>query len=269
MRSAARRVGSAVLATVLVVGLAACGDDDDDGDGDDSAGQGEQAAETDSEFCDAFVAVETTFADAPETDDPEQISSFLNDEVLPRVETVRENLPDDPEVADAVTTMADAVEDAAAGDLSALQSPELQEAQAVVYPALDDICDLQTVDVTAVDYAFEGVPETLEAGPTVFVMTNESEAGEAHEIGIARINEDVDQPVEEILQLPEEQVMEAVEFVNAVFTPEAGNVSGVVVDLTPGRYGYACFIPVGTVGGTEGSGPPHFVEGMVGEFTVG
>ena len=62
-------------------------------------------------------------------------------------------------------------------------------------------------------------------------------AGEAHEIGIARINEDVDQPVEEILQLPEEQVMEAVEFVNAVFTPEAGNVSGVVVDLTRSHMG--------------------------------
>jgi uncharacterized cupredoxin-like copper-binding protein len=188
--------------------------------------------------------------------------------VMPEIETLRANLPDDDEMADGVTTMADAVEDAAAGDMSSIQSPEVAEAQSVVYPALGDVCDLPTVEVSAVDFDYEGVPDTLDAGPTVFVMTNDTESGEAHEMGIVRINDDVDESVEEILELPEEEAMEKVQFVNGIFTPEEGDVGGVVVDLTAGRYGYACFIPVGTVGGAEGSGPPHFVEGMAGEFTV-
>ena len=41
-----------------------------------------------------------------------------------------------------------------------------------------------------------------------------------------------------------------------------------VADLAPGEYVAVCFIPVGTMPDHEGTGPPHFVEGMKQEFTV-
>ena len=44
--------------------------------------------------------------------------------------------------------------------------------------------------------------------------------------------------------------------------------AGVIVDLTPGRYVYACPVAQGSVDGEEGTGPPHFTMGMAGEFTV-
>jgi len=57
----------------------------------------------------------------------------------------------------------------------------------------------------AVDYGYQGVPATLEAGPTVFVIDNQSAAGESHEIGVARIADGVTETAEQILALPEEE----------------------------------------------------------------
>jgi hypothetical protein len=42
----------------------------------------------------------------------------------------------------------------------------------------------------------------------------------------------------------------------------------VTADLTPGEYVYACFIPTGTTMDAEGTGAPHFMEGMMGSLTV-
>ena len=59
-----------------------------------------------------------------------------------------------------------------------------------------------------------------------------------------------------------------IEFVAAGFA-EPGDTGTVYADVKkPGRYAAVCFIPTGTHGDTEGDGPPHFVQGMVAEFTV-
>jgi hypothetical protein len=101
----------------------------------------------------------------------------------------------------------------------------------------------------------------------VFVIDNQSAAGEAHEIGVARIADGVTETVDELLALPEEEVGAKLEFANGAFAP-AGGTSGVTMDLAPGRYLYACFIPTGSIGDQEGTGAPHFTAGMFGEFTV-
>ncbi len=73
---------------------------------------------------------------------------------------------------------------------------------------------------------------------------------------------------EELLEMPEDQAEQHIEtFAGGTFAP-AGAAAGTVTELTPGRWAYVCFIPVGSIGDTEGSGPPHFVEGMAGELTV-
>lgn len=216
-------------------------------------------------FCDAFVELDLAFAAAP-GDDPDAIGPYIEAEIVPRLETVRANLPDD--AADEVTVMADAVEAVATtGDFSAFETPEFAAAAGFVYPYVGTACELQTVDVLARDYAFGGVPEQVEAGPTVFLLHNESEAGEAHEIAFARVNDDVDLTVDELLALPLEEAESMVEISGGVFAMP-GAASGAIVDLTPGRWIYVCFIPVGSVDGAEGDGPPHFVEGMSGELVV-
>lgn len=278
-----RRAMAAPLVLALGFGLAACGDDEDDAaDGDDSAATTTVASEpaptdppaTDApnsagasaEFCDAFVALEAAFQQAP-SDDPDAIGPYVEAEILPRIEAIRANLPGD--VSDEVTVMTDAVESVAtSGDFSAMETPEFSEAQGTVYPWLGEGCDLPVVEVAGVDYAFGGVPTELEPGPTVFTLVNESAAGEAHEMGFARVNDGVELTLDELLALPMEEIEQHVEIGGGTFAP-ADASSSTIINLTEGRWVYVCFIPVGSVHGEEGSGPPHLAEGMVGELIVG
>lgn len=275
------------LALVLGLSLAACGEDDDaDAAGDDPAPTTSTVSEppatdppasdppaTDPpasgaspEFCDAFVGVDMAFQQAP-ADDAEAIGPYVEVEILPRLEAIRANLPGD--VADEVSVMADAVEAVATtGDFSAMESPEFASAQATVYPWLGGGCDLPVVEVAAVDYGFDGVPTELEPGPTVFTLVNESAAGEAHEMSFARVRDGVDLSVDELLALPMEELEQHVEIGGGTYAP-AGASGSAIIPLTEGRWVYVCFIPIGSVHGEEGSGPPHIAEGMVGELTVG
>ncbi|HEY7068734.1 MAG TPA: hypothetical protein VH479_01415 [Acidimicrobiales bacterium] len=258
---------------LLVAGLGACGGDDSDSDEgagdsgstsaptDETTGAGE--ADVDA-FCEGFVNLDEVFAAAP--DDPAEIQAYMADTVMPVAEQTRDNVPE--ELTEPVGVMFEALDAVAtSGDFSAFDAPEFVAAQAEVYPALAGTCSYQSVTATAIDYGYQGVPATLEAGPTVFVIDNQSAAGEAHEIGVARIADGVTETAEQILALPEEEAGTRLEFANGAFAP-AGGTSGVTMDLTPGHYIYACFIPTGSIGDQEGTGAPHFTAGMWGEFTV-
>jgi hypothetical protein len=275
MGIAVRRAASMALAGLLVAGIAACGGDDSDDADEDSSGSGsssapaEEATGDGSEpdldtFCEGFIALDEAFAAAPE--DPADLEAYMADSVMPVAEDTRDNVPE--ELAEPVGVMFEALDTVATtGDLAAFDDPEFTDAQAEVYGELADTCGYQEVVATAVDYGYQGVPATLEAGPTVFVIDNQSAAGEAHEIGVARIADGVTETVDELLALPEEEVGAKLEFANGAFAP-AGGTSGVTMDLAPGRYLYACFIPTGSIGDQEGTGAPHFTAGMFGEFTV-
>jgi uncharacterized cupredoxin-like copper-binding protein len=121
---------------------------------------------------------------------------------------------------------------------------------------------MKTIEVTGVDYAFEGAPDTAQAGTVAFRFTNKS-AKEQHELVVLRKNDDTTESWADLLKLPEDQA-------SAKATPVArtqaapGQSSATLADLTPGSYAMLCFLPVG---GAEG-GQPHFMQGMVHEFTV-
>lgn len=149
----------------------------------------------------------------------------------------------------------------------------------------DDELEPETVTITGVDYAFEGVPERVAAGSTL-ALTNASTV-EVHEIVAVRIPDDVDLSVEELLQLSEEELDALIPPgpPDVVIVAPPGEEGFVVVGdpvlNAPGRYALVCFIPVGAdpeefmAAGEEGDGPPdvaggppHFVEGMFAEITV-
>jgi hypothetical protein len=143
------------------------------------------------------------------------------------------------------------------------------------------------LEVELVDYAFEGLPESVPAG-TRLTVTNSSEA-ELHELIAIRIPDEETRPVEELVELPDEEL-------GAIFgegppdtvllAAPGGEQVDAVGDGTlsePGRYVLACFIPTGVdpdaylnappseegppqVPGADG--PPHIAHGMWAELVV-
>ena len=111
-----------------------------------------------------------------------------------------------------------------------------------------------------------GVPDELSTGYHVVEFSNEGQ--EQHEMFALRFNEGTTETIDELFELPEDEVFGKITPVNATFAPPGGS-SAVSWNLSePGRYAIVCFIPTGSVGETEGDGPPHFTQGMVHEFTV-
>lgn len=124
-------------------------------------------------------------------------------------------------------------------------------------PAAQEPAAGATVEVTAVEYNFHGVPSELQAGETTFAFSNEGK--EDHEFSLVRITGD--QSVEELVQLPEKRVRKFIEDVGHTHAKPGESGDPLVADLTPGRYGYVCFI-------SAPDGEPHALKGMFGEFTV-
>ncbi len=173
-------------------------------------------------------------------------------------------------------------EDATTDDPAAETSNEDDDAAA---GADDEALDADVVTVTAVDYAYEGLPETVPAG-TRLELVSDSE-GEIHELVAFRIPDDEERSIDALAALPPEELLPLVgpEPAAVLLVPPGGDQIPAVGDGTltePGRYGIICVIPQGADPGeyltaaaeSEGGppqvdgGPPHIVLGMYGEVVV-
>jgi hypothetical protein len=269
---AARRwlMGGASL--VLAATMVACGSDDSGGE--DTAAPETSASEESAdpaEFCEAAVEVEAAFGMGPavdfETASPEEIQAALEEfggTVEPLLARAEETAPEEI-AADVETAVSLAREATTTGDTAALDGPEFQEADAAMDEYMLAECGYEQLEATGVDYEYEGLPDTIPAGTVAVTFNNEGE--ELHEIGLARINDDVTMSVEELLMLPEEEAMTMITFTGAAFA-EPGASDTTFLELAPGRYAAVCFVPQGTTHDAEGSGPPHFALGMMAEFTA-
>jgi uncharacterized cupredoxin-like copper-binding protein len=114
----------------------------------------------------------------------------------------------------------------------------------------------EAVAVTSIEYEFQGVPATLEAGETNFTMENKGD--EPHEFALALVKSDAS--IEELINLPEKDLPENIEQLGRAFA-KPGASGEMVAELEPGRYAYVCFEP-------SPEGAPHAFLGMAGEFTV-
>jgi len=128
-----------------------------------------------------------------------------------------------------------------------------------------DNCPGTQVPVTAIDYEYQGMPATLKPGYTKFKLTNAAPK-EDHMLSIVKeLPAAQGQDLPKLLALPEKQQGKYFDMENGAFmyTP-AGQVAYSPVDLEPGTYAYACFVPMGG----KKNGKPHFMLGMNGTFTV-
>lgn len=152
--------------------------------------------------------------------------------------------------------------------------------------APDDEAPADTVEVTLEDYKFTGLPDSVPAG-TKLTITNASEK-ELHEMVVMRIPDEEERPIDELAQLPEEELgtIFAGEPAMVLLAPPGGEQITAVGDGTitePGRYAVVCFIPTGidpdvylnAPATPEGppelpadAGPPHFMQGMYAEVLV-
>ncbi|MDW3214949.1 MAG: hypothetical protein R8G01_13180 [Ilumatobacteraceae bacterium] len=148
----------------------------------------------------------------------------------------------------------------------------------------DDGHDDMAVMIDGVDYHFEHVPESVDAG-TRLGFRNTS-ASELHELVAFRV--DSDMPLAELLTLPPDELEATLGAPITVLLQPPGAPEPIMAvgdgTLTdPGRYVLMCFIPIGAdpdeylaavaaAGGgkPEGvaGGPPHFTGGMFAELVV-
>ncbi len=222
------------------------------------------------------MTAETTFDRGPDID----FGNSTSEQIAAAVEA--HNAALEPLLAEAAATapaaIASDVETVVALIRSSLASGD-DLASNATYRAADervdvfiaDSCGYATFNVSAVEYAFEGLPSSMRAGRATFEFTNDG--AEIHEMVVFRINDDVTETVDELLELPEEEALAKVEFAGSTFGAQ-GETDVETLELRAGRYVALCFVPVGTTevespdGNAEPLGPPHFTEGMQATFNV-
>lgn len=275
-----------LIGVTLVLG--ACGDTtDDEVEGGSPAPTSTSTTATGSatgefvEYCEKSLEIETVpdpdidFESASEEEVAAAIKQQASDVYLPLAEEIQANAPE--KISADIDTLVAAVQElTTSGDFEAVfEEPEVVAAEDRVHTFDLANCGWGQADVVAVDYAFQGVDPSYEAGPVSFEFTNEG--GEFHELVLLKKNEDVSESFEDIVAGDRAEAMEKVISIGGAFAEPAGN-GYAVADLEAGEYAVVCFVPVGStleaVAAAEESGeepeggPPHFTQGMLTEFTV-
>lgn len=256
---------TATLAAVVALALlgAACGGDDDDTAADEGTEQGTDTTETSGSgsgsgdsgdgdtaaFCDARAQLEAEFNEQPP--DPAAVTAAIED--------LESSAPAD--LAESAGGLGEILAASAESGEDPVQDPAFAGHLAPIDEFVLAECGFETVEVSAVDYAFEGLPGSLPAGQTAIALTNDG--AEPHEMVVFRRAEGETRSPEELFALPEEEIFTALTFAGAA-QAEPGETGLTIADLEPGSYVATCFIPMG---GAE-DGPPHFMQGMVAEFEV-
>lgn len=140
------------------------------------------------------------------------------------------------------------------------------------------------VEVVAVDFGFEGLPDSVAAG-TRLRLRNEA-SHELHELVAFRLSDDETRSIDEIVTLPPPE-MQAVlgEPTTVILAPPSSEQVAIPIGdgvlSEPGRYAIICLIPTGvdadeylaaaaTSSGPPdvGGGAPHIAHGMYAELLV-
>ncbi len=299
------------LGLLLASSLVACGGDEEPKGGQRKATpQAQQANAQYRDYCAKVLAIETfpepevdfeALTPAQQTEESKKFAGQL----VPLAEEARGLAP--TQIRSEINTLADAVKKVQeTGDFeAAFGDPQVEQASDRAHAFDLENCGWKRVDVTAVNYAFQGIPSTLEAGTTSFELSNKGT--EPHELVVLRINDDVTESAEELLKLPQEEGEKKTQFAGATFA-DPNDTEYAIAELREGRYAVACFVPVGskpegqgeptagasptattsptatasptatstasptaspTAGGEGEEGPPHFTRGMFAEFRVG
>jgi hypothetical protein len=237
------------IALALTAGVVSCGSDDDD--------TGQSAACTSLVDFSAAASADSDTSTADGAKALGMIVAPLWEKAAPAIPAASKS---DVEIVTA------AIGKLANGDPEAFEADTTFEAYGRALTAAIDRCDFAERSISATEsdgkYRFVGVPKKLDSGTLAVTMDNKG--AEPHVMVVFRKNDGETRTAEQILALPEEEGQKAGSEVGAVFAGPGMRSVG-LVSLTKGNYVYFCPIPIG--GGQDG--PPHFTQGMFGEFNVG
>lgn len=254
-RSVTRRASAVGLGLALAFSAAACGSSGSSS----GASATKSSADTTGTFCDTYLKIDHV-AGAANTDSPEGAKK-LGTAITPDVQTLQSNTPD--ALTKPVAVLAKGVAAAAGGKSAALQSDGFQQASNQTEAWMHANCNYQNIDVTGVDYKYNGLPATVKAGKTSLAFKNATSMKEMHMALVVKPKKGVTQTLDQLLALPQDQVESKVDVVASPVSPP-GKTSGALLDLTPGTYFVLCPLPVGG----KNDGAPHFTKGMSATFTV-
>ncbi len=252
-----RRRTFVVVLGVIAWGLAGCGDETD------TSGDVARACQADLEVTTNTLAM---FAEIPETGPTASTESVNTTRRLFQANVERplraftDNVP--AAIADEAKVLAAGYRQfGRTADDTVLGSESFEEAGAAVDAYLFENCRQTKHTVTATDYRFDGLPQSLAAGG--FRLRLENKGKENHEIAVLARAEGVDQSWDSLLGLPLEELLPMMRIV-AVDDSDPGKQAYASGLLEPGEYLVACFVPQGTPSGAEerGSGTPHHELGM-------
>lgn len=160
-------------------------------------------------------------------------------------------------------------------------SPEAADAQEVNQ---GEGTEASIVEVVAVDFSFEGLPDSVPAGTRLRLRNDAS--SELHELVAFKLDDEESRSIDEIVALPPEEMQATLGEPTTVLLapPSSEQVAAPIGDGTleePGRYAIICVIPTGvdpdeylaaaaTSNGPPdvGGGAPHIAHGMYAELTV-
>lgn len=248
-----RRILALVCAGLLAVGAVGCGSDDEATTDDDRAA-----------YCRDVIVLDQMFQNF----DAEDATGFeaalaASEPVMDRVVAAApEQLADEYTV---VSTAFGEVVDT--GNPEPFFTPEVDAANDAVHADNVASCGWTVAEITGEDFKFTGTFPS-EPGPVSFDFVNTG--AEAHALIVARKLDDVAGSALDAFNAleSEEAFATAFEQTASVFA-EPGDAAYGLADLEPGEYLAFCPVPSGTAGEASiGDGPPHFVHGMVTEFTV-
>ena len=117
------------------------------------------------------------------------------------------------------------------------------------------------VAVTATEFEFSGLDDTVPAGETSFTLVNDGK--QPHELAMVELKADAP-PLKELLELPEKKAESYFTDLGHAFAkPGKSQENAFTAELTSGtRYAYVCFVQ------DPKTKTPHAFLGMVGEFTA-
>jgi hypothetical protein len=206
-------------------------------------------------FCDAFLAVDMAGAAAG---DPDADPSGAATAYLAPAQAAAALAP--PELVDELSHSVELLQQAADTHDARLIEQAFPTATTAWASAN---CGWTKVTATAEDYHFSGIPASIAAGDYEFDLSNTGT--EFHVLLIVTRKPGVTDTFDQLLDDPAaESKLDTVVATAAGPGASASNAT----HLDPGEYLVLCPVPIGSVGGTQGTGPPHFTAGMHQLLTV-
>jgi len=175
-----------------------------------------------------------------------------------------------PELAAALQAVLEGLRSAIQARKDPTTDPAFQRNLNVINEYRYNSCGYQTAEVTGLEYEFQGLPKTVKPGPLAVKFTDTG--AELHELSAFRLK--TKDSVKKVLGLSNKEQAKKTENAGGGFVLP-GDSNFLIVDLSkPGRYGVACFLPVGSTSAQaaeqkshEHGGTPHWKKGMFATIT--